>query len=205
MRATTMVLAAACSLAACDSRDLHANAGPGDDDVGCDVDFGTVDAGDCQVGCGPGERRAQAGGRCEPACSIEQEVARLAHSGKTVDCGSLSRTADNAARVQAHQCLFLAITGGLPVKLVEWLQGIDSLIAHAYVGPGGSAPITRLEYDGSGGTSAVGIVNAQSCSTVRAEPECQVSAVSPCIECIEASAFETLCRTPPPGGASSRL
>ena len=168
------------------------------DDNACEAVPGTADAGDCRVACGASERRNESG-QCEAVCTLEYQVSAAAFSEKTVDCGSLARTAESAARDVAHHCLLDALMVGQPVQLIEWAQGIDSEIAYAYVAQGGKNPIQELMFDSNfSGFSSTGggAISERICSSIRALPDCQPSAQRMCIECVGASDSSKVCEVP---------
>jgi hypothetical protein len=135
----------------------------------------------------------------EAVCSIDAQVARRATGQQVVDCGNLPRLADTAARATADRCVLDAQSAQRPFKLIVWMQGTDSNIAYAYVSPGAGAKVSVLQYDSAFSQFSAtggGSIGVQTCSSLRAVTDCQASASTFCLECVDESEFSKVCAEP---------
>ncbi len=101
------------------------------------------------------------------SCALEDVLAQSIGGIEATDCGHLSAGASGDMLQAAHDCA-LAQEAAFHAFVVEWdVQGIDSRVAHAFVGIGraGEWTITHYDYDSdpSGGSMVGAVTSSQSC------------------------------------------
>lgn len=128
-------------------------------------------------------------------CDIEVYAAELAELfGSFEDCGVVDPWEDTTTQWQAaRDCALAAAQEQRAFKLVTRRQGIDSMIARAYLGEEAeSYALTELLHD----SYQIPTIEARSCAALVDEPGCTVAPGEACLRCEGQGTLAEVCGAP---------